>query len=50
MPFFVALAVGPLNAFRSTRQHAIPAAFAEIAELNALTISLTLDVVDPVHW
>ena len=50
MPLAVALAVGPLNAFRSTRQHEIPDALAEIAELNALTIWLMSDVVEPVHW
>ena len=50
MPLPIALAVGPLNAFRSTRQHEIPAAFDEIAELKALTISLMSAFVEPVHW
>src|SRR5262249_17038716 len=50
MPLESAEDVGALNALRSTRQQEIPAALAEIAELNAFTISLTLDVVEPVHW
>ena len=50
MPLASAAAVGPLNAFRSTRQHEIPDALAEMAELNALTIWLMSEVVEPVHW
>ena len=50
MPFASAFSVGVLNAFRSTRQHEIPEALAVIAELNALTIWLMSDVVEPVHW
>ena len=50
MPASSAFWIGPLNAFRSTRQTAIPSAFALIALLNALTISLTLALSEPVHW
>ena len=50
MPLASAAAVGALKALRSTRQHEMPDALAEIAELNALTIWLTSDVVEPVHW
>src|SRR3954470_9122608 len=45
-----ALSVGALNAFRSTRETAIPSAWAVIALFIALTISLTLLVSEPVHW
>src|SRR3954467_8143356 len=50
MPASSALSVGALNAFGSTRQTAMPSAFAEIAALIALTISLTSAVLEPVHW
>ena len=50
MPAASALSVGALNAFWSTRQTAMPSAFAEIAAFIALTISLTSAVFEPVHW
>ena len=50
MPRPSALVVGALNALRSVRQHAMPAAFPEMAALNAFTISETLAVAEPVHW
>ena len=34
----------------SIRQHPIPSAFAAIALLNAETIWLTIESVEPVHW
>ena len=34
----------------STRQHPIPFALPAIAALNAETIWLTIEVVEPVHW
>ena len=50
MPAASAFSVGPLNAFRSTRQTAIPSTLPEIAVFMALTISPALAVLDPVHW
>src|SRR4051812_13479367 len=50
MPAASALSVGPLNAFLSTRQTAMPSAFPAIAVFMALTISPTSAVLDPVHW
>src|SRR3954467_6918995 len=50
MPASSALSVGALNAFGSTRQTAMPSAFAEMAAFIALTISLTSAVFEPVHW
>ena len=47
---FSAASVGWLNAFLSTRQHAIPSAPLVMAVLNALTISLTLEFLEPVNW
>src|SRR3954468_13891087 len=50
MPAASALSVGPLNAFLSTRQTAMPSALPAIAVFMALTISPTSAVLDPVHW
>src|SRR3954465_11033429 len=50
MPASSAFAIGALNAFGSTRQTAMPSTFALIALLNALTISLTFALSEPVHW
>src|ERR1019366_8393027 len=50
MPFAAAAAVGPVNAFGSIMQQAIPSAPAVIALLNAVTIWGTLLDVEPVHW
>src|SRR5215211_5783024 len=50
MPAARALLTGSLKASLSTTASAIPSALAEIAVLVALTISATLEVVDPVHW
>src|SRR5687767_1803322 len=50
MPASIALSVGPLNAFWSVMAIAMPSTLPVIAVLNALTISATLAVSDPVHW
>jgi hypothetical protein len=50
MPASSAFCTGPLNAFRSTSDTAIPSAFAVIALFSAFTISLTLLLSEPVHW
>ena len=50
MPASSAFSVGSLNAFRSTRQTAMPSTLPEIAVFIALTISPTSAVLDPVHW
>ena len=50
MPASSAFSTGALNALRSTRQTAMPSAFALIALLKALTISLTFALSEPVHW
>src|SRR5215211_389941 len=50
MPAASASSTGPLKAFLSTTASAIPSALAEIAVLVALTISATIDSLDPVHW
>ena len=48
--FAAAAAVGPVNAFGSIMQQAIPSAPAVIALLNAVTIWGTLLDAEPVHW
>src|SRR5919205_3169564 len=50
MPASSAFLMGPLNALRSTSATAMPSTFALTALLNALTISLTLLLSEPVHW
>src|SRR3954453_8516701 len=50
MPAFWARSVGALNALLSVIAIAMPSAFAEIAALNALTISATSALAEPVHW
>src|SRR3954468_14908837 len=50
MPAFWARSVGALNALLSVIAIAMPSAFAEIAALNALTISATSAFAEPVHW
>src|SRR5215203_4919145 len=50
MPAASAWSTGPLKAFLSTTASAIPSALAEIAVLVALTISATIESLDPVHW
>lgn len=50
MPADRAWSTGPLKAFLSTTASAIPSALAEIAVFVALTISATIDSLDPVHW
>src|SRR4030095_14039759 len=50
MPAARAWSTGALKAFLSTTARAIPSALAEIAVLVALTISATMESLDPVHW
>src|SRR5215213_5561525 len=50
MPAARASSPGALKAFLSTTARAIPSALAEIAVLVALTISATIESLDPVHW
>src|SRR5215211_4681925 len=50
MPAARASSTGALKAFLSTTARAIPSALAEIAVLVALTISATIESLDPVHW
>src|SRR5262245_15731248 len=50
IPAFRALSTGDVKAFLSTTAMAMPSAFAETAELMALTISGTLESFEPVHW
>ena len=50
MPELNAWAVGALNAVLSIRAHPIPFALAAIAVLNAETMSLTIELFEPVHW
>ena len=50
MPAASAFSVGSLNAFRSTRQTAMPSTLPAIAVFIALTISPTSAVLEPVHW
>src|SRR5215211_4770989 len=50
MPAARASSTGALKAFLSTTARAIPSALAEIAFLVALTISATIESLDPVHW
>src|SRR4029450_3587231 len=50
MPAARASSTGALKAFLSTTASAIPSALAEMAVLVALTISATIDSLDPVHW
>ena len=50
MPAASAFSVGSLNAFRSTRQTAMPSTLPAIAVFIALTISPTSAVFEPVHW
>ena len=50
MPELSAWAVGALNAVLSIRAHPIPSAFAAMAVLNAETMSLTIELFEPVHW
>src|SRR5919109_2894518 len=47
---FSAFSVGALNAFVSISDTAMPSALELIALLNALTISPTLLLSEPVHW
>ncbi len=47
MPAFSAVSVGPLKAVLSISGHPIPAAFEAIAVVNAETISLTTESVEP---
>src|SRR5918996_4783033 len=50
MPAARASSTGALKASLSTTARAIPSALAEIAVLVALTISATIESLDPVHW
>ena len=50
MPWLSAVSTGALNAVLSIRQHPIPLALAAMAELNAETIWLTIELLEPVHW
>src|ERR671920_878522 len=50
MPAARASSTGALKAFLSTTARAIPSALAEMAVLVALTISATIESLDPVHW
>src|SRR4029453_3268076 len=50
MPASSAWLTGVLKAFLSTTASAIPSALAEIAVLVALTISATIEDLEPVHW
>src|SRR3954470_11735470 len=50
MPALRARSVGALNALLSVMAMAMPAAFAEMAALKALTISETSAFAEPVHW
>ncbi len=50
MPWLSAVLTGLLNAVLSIRQHPIPFAFAAMAVLNAETMSLTIELLEPVHW
>ena len=50
MPAASAWLTGSLKASLSTTASAIPSALAEIAVLVALTISATIESLEPVHW
>ena len=50
MPLLSAWSTGELKAVLSIRQHPIPFAFAAMALLNADTIWLTIELLEPVHW
>src|SRR4029453_5824968 len=50
MPAASALLTGSLKASLSTTASAIPSALAEMAVFMALTISATIESLDPVHW
>ncbi len=50
MPLLSAWSVGALNAVLSIRQQPIPFALAAMALLNAETIWLTIELLEPVHW
>src|SRR4029450_74285 len=50
MPADSAWSTGALKASLSTTASAIPSALAEMAVLVALTISATIESLDPVHW
>src|SRR4029450_6765943 len=50
MPAASAWLTGALKAFLSITASAIPSALAEIAVFTALTISATIESLDPVHW
>src|ERR671924_2427804 len=50
MPASSAWSTGALKAALSTTASAIPSALAEIALLVALTISATIESLEPVHW
>src|SRR5215216_6384576 len=50
MPAASAWSTGALKASLSTTASAIPSALAEMAFLVALTISATIESLDPVHW
>src|SRR4029450_13122686 len=50
MPAARASSPGALKAFLSTTASAIQSALAEMAVLVALTISATIESLDPVHW
>ncbi len=49
MPWLSAVLTGVLKAVLSIRQHPIPFAFPAMAELNAETIWLTIELLEPVH-
>src|SRR5215218_9462870 len=50
MPASSAWLTGSLKASLSTTASAIPSALAEMAVFMALTISATIESLDPVHW
>src|SRR4029453_11993276 len=50
MPAASAWLTGSLKASLSTTASAIPSALAEMAVFMALTISATIEPLDPVHW
>jgi hypothetical protein len=50
IPAFKAFSTGSLKAVWSTKQTAIPSAFADTAVFMELTISVAIDFSEPVHW